>query len=202
MPRKKPQQNDLSPEQIRTIASRNLGLVYKIAWRFKVLPKDSFTREDLIQEGVLGLMRSIELCDFSSSKSFSAFAGKHIEGQIKRYYRDRKELVRPSRGCPPLKIFSGDHSKIIDGDPLLDSIPSPWTPYAEDRELLEQIEASVKDLSDLTKAIVKAKASGLNDRDATKAVGCNVKTLARHLDKVRKICQASHSVDDTGTHSL
>jgi RNA polymerase sigma factor (sigma-70 family) len=187
MPERKQHRNSLTPEEVRSIANENLKLVYKISWKFRVVPQDSFTRDDLISEGTIGLIRGIQLCDLDSDKSFSTFLGAHIEGNIRRFLRDRRELLRPSRGCQPHKVFSFDHSPVIDGDPLIDSIASPWTPYADDLELLQQIQVITKFLPPLTNEIIKAKASGLNDQAAAKLVGCNRKTLIRHLENVKRL---------------
>ncbi|MEB3335186.1 MAG: sigma-70 family RNA polymerase sigma factor [Cyanobacteriota bacterium] len=54
-------------------------------------------REDLIQVGLLGLIRAAELFQPSASTPFSAFARPHIRGAILHYLRDAASAVRLPR---------------------------------------------------------------------------------------------------------
>ncbi|MEB3318569.1 MAG: sigma-70 family RNA polymerase sigma factor [Cyanobacteriota bacterium] len=57
-------------------------------------------REDLIQVGLLGLIRAAELYCHSLQTPFSAFARPHIRGAILHYLRDAAASVRlPRRQC-------------------------------------------------------------------------------------------------------
>ena len=57
-------------------------------------------REDLIQVGLLGLIRAAELYHDSRQTPFSAFARPHIRGAILHYLRDTAATVRlPRRQC-------------------------------------------------------------------------------------------------------
>jgi RNA polymerase sigma-B factor len=57
-------------------------------------------REDLIQVGLLGLIRAAELYRHSLQIPFPAFARPHIRGAILHYLRDRAACVRlPRRQC-------------------------------------------------------------------------------------------------------
>jgi RNA polymerase sigma-B factor len=57
-------------------------------------------REDLIQVGLLGLIRAAELYRHSLQTPFSAFARPHIRGAILHYLRDLAATVRlPRRQC-------------------------------------------------------------------------------------------------------
>ncbi|MCX7758327.1 MAG: sigma-70 family RNA polymerase sigma factor [bacterium] len=53
--------------------------------------------DDSIQNGVIGLIKAIENFDFKKSDNFISFASLYITGEIKKYYRDFHNLVRPPR---------------------------------------------------------------------------------------------------------
>lgn len=60
----------------------NFGLVAKTANRYR---KHDFDYEDLVQEGLIGLVRAVELYDPGNSTQFSTFATRAIERRIERY---------------------------------------------------------------------------------------------------------------------
>jgi len=66
----------------RLILSK-LGLVYHIASGYYGVPLD-----DLVQEGILGLIRAIDKFDLSRGIDFSGYAGFWIRRQIARYVND------------------------------------------------------------------------------------------------------------------
>ncbi|MCX7972721.1 MAG: sigma-70 family RNA polymerase sigma factor [bacterium] len=53
--------------------------------------------EDAIQNGVIGLIKAIEKFDSKKSDNFINFASIYITGEIKRYYRDHHNLIKPPR---------------------------------------------------------------------------------------------------------
>lgn len=53
--------------------------------------------DDLIQVGLMGLLRAAELYDATSATPFSAFARPHIRGSILHYLRDRIQPIRLPR---------------------------------------------------------------------------------------------------------
>ena len=63
----------------------NTGLVKSIAVRFL---NRGIELEDLIQIGMLGLIKAIDGFDFSRECSFSTYALPVISGEIKRHLRD------------------------------------------------------------------------------------------------------------------
>ncbi len=56
-------------------------------------------REDLVQEGFLGLLRAIERYDPARGTPFVAFARHFIRGGISHYVRDHRWIVRPPRSA-------------------------------------------------------------------------------------------------------
>ena len=84
-----------------TIQSRNqrieqhLGLVAPIATGFS--RRTGHNNDDLVQVGMLGLIKAADRYHVPSSVPFSAFARPHIRGAILHYLRDQASLVRLPR---------------------------------------------------------------------------------------------------------
>jgi len=64
---------------------KNLRLVEKIALRFA---DRGYDREELVQVGVIGLIKAVDKFDDSYNTQFSTYAYPVIEGEIKRFLRD------------------------------------------------------------------------------------------------------------------
>jgi RNA polymerase sigma-B factor len=55
--------------------------------------------DDLVQIAMLGTVKAVERFDPRRGIPFSSFASRTINGEIKRYFRDRTWAVRPPRGA-------------------------------------------------------------------------------------------------------
>ncbi len=89
-------EHDRNPEYLRRIAEgdetalaalveENMGLVRSIALRFK----DRGTEyEDLVQIGVIGMIKAAKSFDFSYATTFSTYAVPLIMGELRRHLRD------------------------------------------------------------------------------------------------------------------
>lgn len=75
------------------LVSENMGLVYSTARRFSARGCEM---EDLIQIGVIGLIKSIDRFDLQIQVCFSTYAVAMIVGEIKRYLRD-DGMIKVSR---------------------------------------------------------------------------------------------------------
>ena len=73
------------------LTDSNIGLVYKIASRFFYL---GLAREDVIQEGSIGLMKAIERFDPNKGYQFSSYAYRVISQQIHSAIEVQSALVR------------------------------------------------------------------------------------------------------------
>ena len=71
------------------LIKNNMGLVTSISKRFCGRGTDF---EDLIQIGIIGLLKSIEGFDENTGCSFSTYAFPHISGEIKRFLRDDGQI--------------------------------------------------------------------------------------------------------------
>ena len=62
------------------------------------------SEDDLRQIALLGVIAAVERFDPSLGVNFSTFAGRTVEGELKRYLRDRTWIVRPPRRAQELHL--------------------------------------------------------------------------------------------------
>ncbi|MCF2717846.1 sigma-70 family RNA polymerase sigma factor [Paenibacillus sp. UKAQ_18] len=78
---------------IEDYVSQNINLVRKIAYKFRSKTKLAVDVDDLIQEGVIGLMNAYRGYD-PEKGAVSTFATYHIQAKIRVYIRDKLPIVR------------------------------------------------------------------------------------------------------------
>ena len=79
---------------MEALVVENMGLVRSVALKFR----DRGTEyEDLVQIGVIGMMKAIRSFDMTRGTAFSTYAVPLIVGEIRRHLRD-DGLIRVSRG--------------------------------------------------------------------------------------------------------
>jgi RNA polymerase sigma-B factor len=83
------------------IVERHLGLAVHIARRFS---PSTIGDEDLQQVAMLALVKAVDRYDPTIGSAFSAFAGRTIEGEIKRHFRDKTWSVRVPRSAKELHL--------------------------------------------------------------------------------------------------
>lgn len=83
------------------LVERHMGLAAHIAGRYR---RSGTHDDDLRQVAMLGLVKAVDRFDPDFGASFSAFAGRTIEGEIKRHFRDRSWTVRVPRGAKELHL--------------------------------------------------------------------------------------------------
>jgi RNA polymerase sigma-B factor len=84
------------------LVERHMGLAAHIANRFR---RSGGTDDDLRQVAMLGLVKAVDRFDPEFGATFSAFAGRTIEGELKRHFRDRSWVVRVPRGAKELHLL-------------------------------------------------------------------------------------------------
>lgn len=91
-----------SPEEadraLELLVTENSGLVRKIAHRFAGRGTEE---EDLVQIGMIGMVKAIRSFDLERGTAFSTYAVPLIVGEIRRHLRD-DGLIRVGRGCKRL----------------------------------------------------------------------------------------------------
>lgn len=89
---------EVSAPATETLLCENMGLVRNAALRFR----DRGTEyEDLVQIGIIGMLRAIRTFDLSRGTAFSTFAVPLIVGEIRRHLRD-DGMIRVGRGYKKL----------------------------------------------------------------------------------------------------
>lgn len=84
------------------LVERHMGFAAHIAGRFR---RSEARDDDLRQVAMLGLVKAVDRFDPDYGSTFSAFAGRTIEGELKRHFRDRSWVVRVPRGAKELHLL-------------------------------------------------------------------------------------------------
>lgn len=80
----------------------HIGFAYHVADRFKNRGVD---RDDLRQIALLGLVKAVDRFDPDHGAAFTSFAGRTVEGEIKRHFRDATWTVRVPRSAKELHLL-------------------------------------------------------------------------------------------------
>ena len=83
------------------LVEANLGLAAHIARRFSGRGID----EDIRQVAFVALVKAVERFDVNRAVPFSAFAGRTIEGEIKRHFRDTTWTLRVPRSVKERSLY-------------------------------------------------------------------------------------------------
>jgi RNA polymerase sigma-B factor len=80
-----------NPDFRERLICQHLYLVQAVARKFTGLGESP---EDLVSEGVMGLINAVDLYDPDRGVQFSTYATHLIDGQIRHYLRDKSKLIR------------------------------------------------------------------------------------------------------------
>lgn len=164
-------------DALDVLVRRNLGLVKRIAARFTGRGAEY---EDLIQIGVIGMIKAARSFDFNYDTVFSTYAVPLIMGEIRRFLRDDGPIkvgrTLKKRGMDIMRVresFTLENGR----EPRISEIAA-ITSYSE-QEISEAIEAvsGVMSLSDP----VGADADGLTLESSIADDGCTLEVL---IDKI------------------
>ncbi len=81
------------------LVERHIGLAIHIAKRFQ-----HNSREDVEQVAMMALVKAVDRFDPTLGFAFSSFAGRTIEGEIKRHFRDATWAVKVPRSAQELHL--------------------------------------------------------------------------------------------------
>ncbi|MFB7500333.1 RNA polymerase sigma factor SigF [Streptomyces sp. NPDC056161] len=84
-----------------TLIEMNISLVRFAAGRFRGRGDDM---EDVVQTGVIGLIKAIDRFELSREVEFTSFAVPYIVGEIKRFFRDTTWAVHVPRRLQELRV--------------------------------------------------------------------------------------------------
>ena len=104
------------------LVERHMGLAAHVARRYGRGRHD----DDLRQVAMIGLVKSVDRFDPDRGVAFSAYAGRTIEGELKRHFRDRTWSVRVPRSAKELHLAvrrsSEELSQKLGRSPSVDEI--------------------------------------------------------------------------------
>ncbi|MEG3630164.1 RNA polymerase sigma factor SigF [Streptomyces poriticola] len=84
-----------------TLIEMNMSLVRFAAGRFRDRGNDM---EDIVQTGMIGLIKAIDRFELSREVEFTSFAVPYIVGEIKRFFRDTTWAVHVPRRLQELRV--------------------------------------------------------------------------------------------------
>lgn len=94
---------DTKKRRIRNeLVEIHIGFAYHIAGRYS---NRGVTTDDLRQIALLALVKSVDRYDPENGAAFTSFAGRTIEGEIKRYFRDATWAVRVPRSAKEMHLL-------------------------------------------------------------------------------------------------
>ena len=83
------------------LVERHMGLAHHIASRYAHAQRD----DDVRQVAMIGLVKAVDRFDPEHGAAFSSFAGRTIEGEIKRFFRDKSWTLRVPRSAKDLHLL-------------------------------------------------------------------------------------------------
>ncbi|MFD9389965.1 SigB/SigF/SigG family RNA polymerase sigma factor [Streptomyces sp. NPDC060000] len=103
-----------------TLIEMNMSLVRFAAGRFRGREDDM---EDIVQTGMIGLIKAIDRFEISREVEFTSFALPYIVGEIKRFFRDTTWAVHVPRRLQELRVelarARDELSSRLDRDPTV-----------------------------------------------------------------------------------
>ncbi|MET7738487.1 RNA polymerase sigma factor SigF [Streptomyces sp. NPDC005402] len=85
-----------------TLIEMNISLVRYAAGRFRSRGQEEM--EDIVQVGVIGLIKAIDRFELSREVEFTSFAVPYIVGEIKRFFRDTSWAVHVPRRLQEARV--------------------------------------------------------------------------------------------------
>jgi RNA polymerase sigma-B factor len=85
-----------------TLIEMNISLVRYAASRFR--SRDADEMEDIVQVGVIGLIKAIDRFEISREVEFTSFSIPYIVGEIKRFFRDTTWAVHVPRRLQEARV--------------------------------------------------------------------------------------------------
>ncbi|MFG3041024.1 RNA polymerase sigma factor SigF [Streptomyces sp. NPDC048330] len=84
-----------------TLIEMNMTLVRFVAGRFRARADEM---DDIVQVGMIGLIKAIDRFDLSREVEFTTFAVPYIQGEIKRFFRDTTWAVHVPRRLQEARV--------------------------------------------------------------------------------------------------
>ncbi len=166
-----PERHDSALEML---VDRYQGMVRSLAHRYQ-LPAQHY--EDLTQVGYVGLMKAINNFDPAIRPDLKPYARACVDGEIKRYFRDKRWLIRVSRSDQELLLAArkaqSDLAAEIGGTPTDEDVAGRLNvTTAELRHAYQSHQA-------FAPGSIDAPVSGDDDREIGEVIGAEDPRLAQ-----------------------
>ena len=159
-------------------ALEHINLVHHVAKRYNRMSD----YEDLVQEGMLGLVKAAKRFDPATGNKFSSYAVTCIRGEILHYIRDKRDFVRCPRAEIPITLLSLNCIVNGPGAPdFMGCIPSPEEVCDPASELIQEF---MKTLSARDQSIFKMRFKGATIKSIAKELKAATMTVTRRLEKL------------------
>ncbi|MFJ1807930.1 MULTISPECIES: RNA polymerase sigma factor SigF [unclassified Streptomyces] len=136
-----------------TLIEMNMSLVRFAAGRFRGRGDDM---EDIVQTGMIGLIKAIDRFEISREVEFTSFALPYIVGEIKRFFRDTTWAVHVPRRLQELRVelakARDELSSRLDREPTVSELATLMN-LAENQVVEAQIAANGYNSSSLDAAL-------------------------------------------------
>ncbi len=145
-------------------------------------------QEDVVQEGMIGLMKAVRSFDPEREASFKTYASACINNQIIKAIRNAdREKNHPLNDAVSLNdtVDSTDDTLTL-GDIIKASISDEPEQKVIYQELMEKIRMSIRDnFSDLERAVIQGKLEGKSYVEIARELGKSPKTVDNAIQRVR-----------------
>lgn len=121
----------------------NMGLVYKVANKFKSRCENKCDFDDFIQLGTIGLIKAVDNYDPEKGSSFSYYAYVKIGSEINRYIRERLNVIN---------LIPKDNVIFTKIQKEIDNILIENHRYPSIKELSDKLEIDIQYLGELLNA--------------------------------------------------
>ena len=148
-------------------------LVVSIARKYFLIGGD---KEDLIQEGMIGLYKAVNSFDASKNNNFSAYAIMLIE----------REIISAIRSANSGNQQALSDSVFIDNDDELGDFACPETDFIDEESINELTREINAKLSKFEKVVVDYYLKGYNYIDIAKITGKTSKSVDNALSRIKK----------------
>ena len=181
----------MNRQQIRRNAriEHHMQLVEPLARRYA--KKSGQNQDDLLQVGLMGLLRAAERYEGQREIPFSAFARPHIRGAILHYLRDKAAMIRLPRALQNSDRDVGagfnaatQQRRLVQLDDDLISQEIDPTNELDRKENRRQLTQALKQLSPQEQAaVVEVILKGQSLRDVGNRTGVSAMTIQRRVKR-------------------
>jgi RNA polymerase sigma factor (sigma-70 family) len=144
--------------------------------------------EDLVQEGMVGLVKAAKKFSPATGNKFSSYAVSCIRGEILHYLRDKSNIIRCPRTEMPLKILSLN-CVMTDSDAARDFVECIASPEEEHDPVAELVQKFIETLSDRDQLMLKMRIEGVTRKAVAKKLGVGAMTVSRQMEKLKDVAK-------------